>query len=122
MGCTTGLSLQASGVGIEVLHHLEFGRSAPVKSIMKLWLLRPRDDLPDQDDPWWNRHDKAHGFVVRAQTEQQAREIAHQHAGDENQASTYIKAPWLDPRYSTCKQLLPDVGMEGVIIRDYLTG
>jgi hypothetical protein len=88
---------------------------------MKLWLLRPRDDLSEQDDPWWNRHEKAHGFVVRADTEQQAREIAHQNAGDENRASAPTDAPWLDPKYSTCKLLLPDIGMEGVIVRDYFS-
>lgn len=88
---------------------------------MKLWLLRPRDDLSDQDDPWWKRHDKAHGFVVRAETEQQAREIAHQQAGAENRTSALTDAPWLDPKYSTCKQLLPDVGMEGVIVRDFFS-
>ena len=51
---------------------------------MKLWLLRPIDDLSEQDDPWWNRQEKVHGFVIRAETEQQAREIVHQNAGDEN--------------------------------------
>ncbi len=85
---------------------------------MKLWLLRPRDDLSEQDDPWWSRPDKVHGFVVCAETEQQAREIAHHNAGDENRTSAPTDAPWLDPKYSTCKQLLPDLGMEGVIIRD----
>ena len=80
---------------------------------------RPRDDLSEQDDPWWSRQDKVHGFVVRAETEQQAREIAHRHAGDENRSSAPTNTPWLDPTYSTCKLLLPDLGMEGVIIRDY---
>jgi hypothetical protein len=85
---------------------------------MKLWLLRPRDDLPDQDDPWWSRHDKVHGFVVRAQTEQQARDIAHRNAQGENRSPALTEAPWLDPKYSTCQLLLPDVGVEGIIIRD----
>ncbi len=90
-------------------------------SAMKLWLLRPIDDLSEQDDPWWNRQEKVHGFVIRAETEQQAREIAHQNAGDENRMSALTDTPWLDPKYTTCKLLLPDVGMEGVIIRDYLS-
>jgi hypothetical protein len=87
---------------------------------MKLWLLRPRDDLPEQEDPWWNRRDTVHGFVVRADTEQQARELAHKNAAQENRGSVCTAAPWLDPRYSVCEQLLPDVGVEGVIIRDLL--
>jgi hypothetical protein len=89
---------------------------------MKLWLLRPRDDLTEQEDPWWNRRDMVHGFVIYADSEAEAREIAHQNAASENQSSALTQAPWLNPKYSTCKQLLPDVGMEGVIIRDYVSG
>ncbi len=88
---------------------------------MKLWLLRPRDDLPEQDDPWWNRRDSVQGFVVRADTEEQARELAHLHAAQENSSAAFTAAPWLDPKYSVCQQLLPDVGIEGVIIRDLLS-
>lgn len=101
-------------------HELE--ASTEAMSDMKLWLMRPRDDLPEQDDPWWNRRDSVHGFVVRADTEEQARDIAHQHAAEENRSSALTAAPWLDPKYSSCQQLLPDVGIEGVIIRDFLSG
>ena len=40
---------------------------------MKLWLIRTRDPTSGAWDPWY---DKAFGFVVRAETEGQARKFA----------------------------------------------
>lgn len=80
---------------------------------MKLWLLRPVKDLPDGDNPWEPWYDKCFGFVVRAKTEDDARQIAHAEAGDENRKST----PWLDPKYSTCEPLV-NKGDAGMIIQD----
>ena len=97
---------------------------------MKLWELRPLDkyrerDDPgqmDQDNPWDPWYDKAFGFIVRAETEERAREIANENAGDENNErigiDKHIKTPWLNPRYSTCGELMPD-GMEGLIMGDF---
>ena len=45
---------------------------------MKLWLLRPREDLPYDKDPWEPWYDKAFGFVVRAETEERARAIGQE--------------------------------------------
>ena len=88
---------------------------------MKLWLLRPVEYLPD--NPWKPRYDKAFGFVIRSNTEDEARYIANENGGDENgpvSFSTYRTGgnPWLDPKLSTCIELLPD-GEPGLVIRDF---
>lgn len=78
---------------------------------MKLWLLRPRENLPIADDPWEPWYNKCFGMVIRAATEKKAREMAASNkksprglpypkpAGDEG------GAPWLDQHYSTCTEL-----------------
>lgn len=90
---------------------------------MKLWLLQPRDDLSPKDDPWDPWYDKCFGHVIRAESEINARYIAHTHACDENrgeflgEVTAYTKEPWMRPKYSTCIELLPD-GKEEHIMRD----
>ena len=93
---------------------------------MKLWLLRPvvrRHDL--EDDPWSPWYDKAVGFVVRSDTEENARVLAQSCGGDE--VRLYISEPepmtvqipaWTSKRFSTCTELVVD-GEEEVIIRDF---
>lgn len=60
-------------------------------------------------------HDTARGFVVRAKSSGQARELASSHCGDEGIAA------WLDPEQSTCAPLHP-VGVSRVILRDFIAG
>lgn len=90
---------------------------------MKLYLLRPIHT--NGDDPWEPWYDKAFGFVVRAKDEKAAREFAHADAGDENRGESLRKkisdtiAPWREPKYSTCIELVPKGGEEGVIIKDF---
>lgn len=75
---------------------------------MKLWLLRPIENLPINDDPWSPWYDKSFGFVARATTENEARKIAHDNADDENRgefmgmSTSKTHEPWLDSKYSTC--------------------
>ena len=91
---------------------------------MKLWILRPIEDLPDNDNPWEPWYDKSFGFVVRAKTEKEAREYADGNAGDENrgkflsQKTADTKEPWKDDKYSTCIELTK-TGEIGVIITDF---
>lgn len=90
---------------------------------MKLWLLEAREDLPEMDDPWEPWYDKAFGFIVRAETEQEARQIANSSGGDEvGPISTEVYRtggdPWLDDKYSTCVELMPD-GAPGLLMRNY---
>ncbi len=99
---------------------------------MKLWILRPTVRLPNEDDPWKPWYDKAFGFVVQAETEEQARALADSEAGDENHhdydvitnpdfRDTIVKKtrnPWLDSKYTTCIPL-EAVGTPKVIMRDF---
>ncbi len=88
---------------------------------MKIWLLRPVKDLPKGDNPWERWYEKSFGFVVRAMNEEDARELAHKNAGNENDpefGATVLKSPWKNPKYSTCVELLAD-GEAGVVMNDY---
>ncbi len=80
---------------------------------MKLWLLRPNEDLNKDDNPWDPWYDKCFGFVIKAGSVASARVIADGNAGDENrgefqgQKTADTIAPWLSDQYSTCEELLP---------------
>jgi hypothetical protein len=84
---------------------------------MKLWLLKPRDNLPENDNPWEPWDKKALGFVVRAETEAQARRLAHLHAGAENHSAI---TPWLEPDYSSCTELAA-AGEPGIVMCDVVS-
>ena len=81
----------------------------------KLWLLRAREDLPREIDPWNPWYDKAFGFVVRASTEQAARQLAHEESEDETSQGI---EPWRDSMYSTCEKLTHK-GEHKIILRDF---
>ncbi len=81
---------------------------------MKLWLIEPNVGLPNNDNPWDPWYDKAFGFVVRAETEQEARAFAHSEGGDENRNHS----PWLDPKYSTATELATH-GEAGIVMCTY---
>ena len=91
---------------------------------MKVWILRPVEGLPSGDDPWDPWYDKAFGFIVRAETEEEARGFAHEDAGDENRGEfaggkiSETTTPWLDSKYTTCIPL-SDQGEIGVVMRDF---
>lgn len=72
---------------------------------MKIWLVtRPTED------PLW---DVADGFVVRAETEREARALAADNHGDEGREIWFGRA--------TCEELTTD-GPRGVILRDFTAG
>ena len=79
---------------------------------MKLWILKPVENLRKNDDPWEPWYNKSFGFVVRAETEESARKFASEQSGDENSAS------WLDAKYSSCAELTTE-GETGVVIQDF---
>ena len=96
--------------------------------MMKLWLLRPIEGL--ENDPWEPWYDKAFGFVIRAETEKRAREIANENGGNEtcelnaricrtgsDPIYQTLSDPWIDSTLSTCDELLAD-GEECVLIKD----
>lgn len=94
---------------------------------MKLWLLRPNyDNLKEGDNPWEPWYDKCFGYVIKAETEEDARQIAHNHAGDENRDKFLNKKtsdtiePWIESKYSTCIELTTNFECEDdYIIRDF---
>lgn len=95
---------------------------------MRIWLLLPREDLPDTPLHPWRKYEeywKAHGFVVRAATEEDARKLANDAGGEENEVrrheGQWNMAPWLDAALTTCEELTGE-GPAEVILRDYLQG
>ena len=85
---------------------------------MKLWILQP-NDLPAKDSPWIPIYDKVDCYVIRAETEHEARELAHSRGADENYCG--ITAPWRNPKYSFCTELLAE-GDSGIVVRDFNAG
>ena len=87
---------------------------------MRLWVLDVVElelNLPTKDDPWgYGWWDTARGFVVRAESEEQARELANAQAGEENSKGY---KPWLESKYTTCEELTYE-GEPGIVIRDYI--
>lgn len=85
---------------------------------MPIWMLEQSKDREVGDiDPWAPWYDKAFAFVVIAETEGGARIEAHAESGDEDRAVESV-SPWLDPKYTTCKEL-KDSGPPRVVIRDF---
>src|SRR5688572_16143402 len=66
---------------------------------MSLWILEPIDEDSRPWDPWY---EKAFGYVVRAMSEERARQFASEQAGDEGMGAN---SPWLDPSLSRCQLL-----------------
>lgn len=79
---------------------------------MKLWVLRPNKSLKYLDEPWKPWHDKVYGFVVRAETEKEARKLASNLCGDEGEDA------WLSDKFSTCEELTT-AGNPRVIMIDF---
>jgi hypothetical protein len=88
---------------------------------MKLYLLKRTGKGPGGE------YDVADGFIVRAEDEQTAREIAAAPIGPILGGETEfpIRAwgdegpeTWLNPKFSTCEEIIPD-GEPGIIIRDF---
>lgn len=88
---------------------------------MNFWILKPREDIDPEDNPWDPWYDKNFTVVVRANSENRARELAHDCAGDENRGYflsrkiSNTNTPWLDSEYSTC-DILDAMGEESVIV------
>jgi hypothetical protein len=79
---------------------------------MKIFLLNAKA----KSRVWTPWYDKAFGFVVRADDEKQARELASKEAGDEG-----AKA-WLNPQQSLCEIVGDAVGNgeeAQVLLRDF---
>ena len=83
----------------------------------KLWLLKPVSGLGHKD-PWAHQgKDVADGFVIRAKSEERARQIAAANGADETDRNGG-KSPWLDASLATCEAIDPS-GAEGIILTDF---
>jgi hypothetical protein len=65
--------------------------------------------------PWHKPADKVFAFVIRADSELEARGIAARHSGDEG------VDVWFDPEFTTCEVLFND-GEMGVVVCDMFEG
>jgi len=81
---------------------------------MKTFILRPRRDLDENNNPWEPWYNKSFGFIIRAENEKEAREIAQESGGDE----TNKKRKAWGERYSTCVEL-EAITDKGVIMQDF---
>lgn len=92
---------------------------------MAFYILRPIEGLLENDNLWEPWFDKCFGFIVKADDEIEARQIAHSDAGDENRGEfmsatiANTKQHWLDEKYSTCRLLIDDDFENGVVMRDF---
>ena len=73
---------------------------------MNLWLLRKLDDAL--------LYDANYGFVIRAENEVAARDLANSQASDEGKI-------WDDPAASSC-ELLDHDGSRGIVLTDFNAG
>lgn len=83
---------------------------------MQLYLLKPRKIISHNINPWSPWYDKAFGFVIRAESEEKARKIADENAGDENGSGEMH--PWMNKKLSTCTELKNE-GKQELVLRDY---
>jgi len=80
--------------------------------LKKLWLLKPKEDLPSENNPWDPWFGKCFGFLICAENEYQARKIAVDKGGDERNA-------WFDNKLSSCVELTSDNVDTGVVLMDF---
>lgn len=88
---------------------------------MNLYHLEPRAPKRKPWDPWY---DKCFGFVIRAETESQARLMASVQSGDEDGLMSKEEkkkdSVWLAPHLTVCHEIAYNVsGKEDTIIRDF---
>ncbi|MGK7953849.1 MAG: hypothetical protein AB4063_01065 [Crocosphaera sp.] len=91
----------------------------------KLYLLKPKSKYLEKNDknyvddinknPWYYTAASVMKIVVRAENEQQARELAEKKGGLES-GKPYC--PWFNPEYTDCEELLSE-GQVGIIIQDF---
>ena len=85
---------------------------------MKLWRLQAIQGAVNSSgfSPWRAPYTVAIEMIVAAADETTARQIADEYGRDENFSLQKIR-PWLEPKYTSCEQLVP--GSEPkLIIRD----
>ena len=82
---------------------------------MKLYLLKPRDDAPEDMES--GGYEMFYGFVIRAKNETSARNIASKQAA----VCLMRRDEWSDPGYTSCIEILKS-GDEGIILDSFRSG
>lgn len=80
---------------------------------MKLWKIVPKhlaEGVSREGTDWEWPYDKVHGFVVRAHTEEDARQLVAEHCYDEGEGV------WLDSEKTVCRHLKPSGKAEVVMV------
>jgi len=104
--------------------HRRYGRSGG--KLLKLWMLEPEARFKetmgeDTDENRWNPWSFIHGctmkMMVRAYTEEDAREYAQKEAGLEQDRSPDGTQVWLSPQYTSCTEVMK-YGKIGVVMCD----
>ena len=92
------------------------------KTEMKLWILKQNDKLERDDDPWWfSPYDTFEGFVIRAETESIARELAAEKSKLGGESDWEAGNPWLSTKYTSCNELTT-LGTREIILADLNNG
>jgi hypothetical protein len=84
---------------------------------MTLWHLQAIDR---NKGPWDRWYDTTDAFVIRADSEEEARAMTKKNAGDEVEYNKG-KNPWLDPGLTSCVELTLD-GEPTVVIYSFNAG
>jgi hypothetical protein len=79
-----------------------------------LFILRPIEVLNSEFDAWDPWYDKCFGMVVRADTKEEARELAK----EEDSMNVENEYVWTSEKYTTCEELKSE-GEKGLIIEDF---
>jgi hypothetical protein len=91
----------------------------------RLFLLEPKKGLERGNDPFWPPEEKYDGFIVRASSEDEARQVVQEYAEKDFISHYEVQGvslrPWVDPLYTVCVEILPD-GKAEVILSSYHGG
>lgn len=86
---------------------------------MKFWRLTPRTGTlwwcVEGKDPWSPHAGRVFGFLVRARDVEEARWLADQAGGGENETIPGLR-PWLDEGYSVCEEMKNDGSPEVLLV------
>ena len=69
--------------------------------------------LVKRNATWKCSYDELNQAVVRAKSAEEAREFMSDHFGNEE------KYKWIDPTFSSCKQVTGEDGKQGLVVADF---
>ena len=90
---------------------------------MSIYLIKPREKYQDEnnwnDNPWAPWYDKAHGYVVSADNEKEAREMVVDKACKRTDKYDDVQPEhWLNEEYTICEELNRETE-KGILLSDF---